>query len=237
MATRLSDAAARAASASCSAPATPRRSARSTCSTSCSWSTRSWCSRSHPVMAHLAEVHEAALAPLVRAGVAADRPRRRRGGRATSPTTPAWTRSTSRAPTGRTRRSCTARAPRARTASAATTRSCTSRSPPSSATSRRSSSCRAAGARRDLDYHAENIATMLTNNAGFNCTTSRVIVTAAGWPQRAALMDRIRRRLAATPPRLAYYPGARERFAAFARGAPGGGAVRRRRATATCRGC
>ena len=31
----------------------------------------------------------------------------------------------------------------------------------------------------DLDYHADNIVTMLTNNAGFNCTTSRVIVTAA----------------------------------------------------------
>lgn len=68
----------------------------------------------------------------------------------------------------------------------------------------------------DLDYHADNIATMLTNNAGFNCTTSRVIVTAAAWPQRGALMDRVRRSLASTPPRLAYYPGARERFAAFA---------------------
>lgn len=67
----------------------------------------------------------------------------------------------------------------------------------------------------DLDYHADNIVTMLVNNAGFNCTTSRVIVTAAGWPQRAALMDRIRRRLADQPPRLAFYPGARERFAAF----------------------
>lgn len=67
----------------------------------------------------------------------------------------------------------------------------------------------------DLDYHADNIATMLTNNAGFNCTTSRVIVTPAAWPQRTALMDRVRRRLAAVPPRLAYYPGARERFAAF----------------------
>jgi len=67
----------------------------------------------------------------------------------------------------------------------------------------------------DLDYHADNIATMLTNNAGFNCTTSRVIVTAARWPQRAALMDRIRARLAAIPTRLAYYPGAKERWAAF----------------------
>ena len=69
---------------------------------------------------------------------------------------------------------------------------------------------------RELRYHADNIATMLTNNAGFNCTTSRVIVTAEGWPQRGALLDLVRRRLAATPTRLAYYPGARERFAAFA---------------------
>jgi acyl-CoA reductase-like NAD-dependent aldehyde dehydrogenase len=67
----------------------------------------------------------------------------------------------------------------------------------------------------ELDYHADNIATMLTNNAGFNCTTSRVIVTASSWPQRNALMDRVRRRLAAIPLRLAYYPGARERFTAF----------------------
>jgi hypothetical protein len=67
----------------------------------------------------------------------------------------------------------------------------------------------------ELDYHAENIATMLTNNAGFNCTTSRVIVTAAAWPQRGDLMDRIRRRLGELPTRLAFYPGAAERFGAF----------------------
>jgi hypothetical protein len=67
----------------------------------------------------------------------------------------------------------------------------------------------------ELDFHAEHIATMLTNNAGFNCTASRVIVTAAGWPQREALMDRIRRRLGALPTRLAYYPGSAERFGAF----------------------
>jgi len=67
----------------------------------------------------------------------------------------------------------------------------------------------------DLDYQATNIATMLVNNAGYNCTTSRVIVTAAGWPQRDALMDRIRRRLADEPPRLAYYPGSHARYDAF----------------------
>ena len=67
----------------------------------------------------------------------------------------------------------------------------------------------------ELGYHADNIATMLTNNAGFNCTTSRVIVTAAGWPQRVELLDRIRRRLSGLPTRLAYYPGAAHRFEAF----------------------
>ena len=68
---------------------------------------------------------------------------------------------------------------------------------------------------RELDFHAEHIATMLTNNAGFNCTASRVIVTAARWPQRDALMDRIRRQLGGLPTRLAYYPGSAERFGAF----------------------
>jgi len=67
----------------------------------------------------------------------------------------------------------------------------------------------------DLDYHAENIASMLTNNAGFNCVAARVIVTHAGWPLRQALLDRIARRMARTPTRSAYYPGAAARHAAF----------------------
>jgi len=67
----------------------------------------------------------------------------------------------------------------------------------------------------DLEHHADNIATMLTNNAGFNCTTARAIVTHAGWPQRAALLDAIRGRLAATAPRDAFYPGAAARYEAF----------------------
>lgn len=67
----------------------------------------------------------------------------------------------------------------------------------------------------DLDYHAESIASMLTNNAGFNCVASRVIVTHAGWPLREPLLDRIRARMAGTPTRSAYYPGAAARHAAF----------------------
>jgi acyl-CoA reductase-like NAD-dependent aldehyde dehydrogenase len=67
----------------------------------------------------------------------------------------------------------------------------------------------------DLDYHAVNIATMLANNSGFNCTTSRVIITSRSWPQREALLDRLRAQLAAHAPRLAFYPGAAQRFDAF----------------------
>ena len=78
----------------------------------------------------------------------------------------------------------------------------------------------------DLDYHADNIVTMLTNNAGFNCTTSRVIVTAAPWPQRGGAHgpDPPPARRAADAPRV--LPGRRARFEAFGRGPPRGGAVR-----------
>ena len=69
--------------------------------------------------------------------------------------------------------------------------------------------------RRELDHQVENVVTMLVNNAGFNCTTSRVIVTARSWPQRQAFLDGIRRRLGELPTRLAFYPGAATRFGAF----------------------
>ena len=68
---------------------------------------------------------------------------------------------------------------------------------------------------RDIAGQAENVATMLTNNGGFNCNAARVIVTHAGWPQRGQFLDAVRDRLGATPSRVAYYPGARARFDAF----------------------
>jgi acyl-CoA reductase-like NAD-dependent aldehyde dehydrogenase len=64
----------------------------------------------------------------------------------------------------------------------------------------------------DIDYQADNLATMLTNNAGFNCTTPRVVVTPAGWRFRQPFLNAVRVRLSATPSRVAYYPGAAERF-------------------------
>jgi hypothetical protein len=67
----------------------------------------------------------------------------------------------------------------------------------------------------DIAYHAENVATMLTNNAGYNCNAARVLVLHREWPQRTAFLDAVRAILRQVPPRRAYYPGARERFAAF----------------------
>ena len=72
----------------------------------------------------------------------------------------------------------------------------------------------------DLAYQAENVVTMLTNNAGFNCNATRVIVTWKDWPLRDRFLAEIRRLLAAVDTRKAYYPGAADRFAAFAAAHP-----------------
>jgi len=67
----------------------------------------------------------------------------------------------------------------------------------------------------DLELQAANVATQLVYNGGFNCVTSRVIVTWAAWPQREAFLAALRKTLAAIAPRQAYYPGAEERYGAF----------------------
>ncbi len=67
----------------------------------------------------------------------------------------------------------------------------------------------------DIQYQAENIATMLVTNAGFNCVTVRLVVQPSGWEQRHDLNTAISQVLAQTPTRKAYYPGAFERHEAF----------------------
>jgi acyl-CoA reductase-like NAD-dependent aldehyde dehydrogenase len=67
----------------------------------------------------------------------------------------------------------------------------------------------------ELLYQAEHVATMLVNNAGFNCLAARVIVTHAGWPQRDAFLGALTQVLDGLVTRRAYYPGASERLAAF----------------------
>ncbi len=68
---------------------------------------------------------------------------------------------------------------------------------------------------RDLAYQAENLATTVMHNAGFNCIASRLFIQQASWDQRGALMQSIADVMASTPLREPYYPGAQARHARF----------------------
>ncbi len=68
---------------------------------------------------------------------------------------------------------------------------------------------------KELRFQAENVATMLTNNASFNCVAAKVLVTSSDWPQREEFLDALAEVLAQIPTRRAYYPGAVERHASF----------------------
>lgn len=73
---------------------------------------------------------------------------------------------------------------------------------------------------RDIEYQAQHVATMISNNAGFNCLTPRVLVTSAHWAQREEFLTALEHTLASLPTRRAYYPGAAERHASFLREFP-----------------
>jgi acyl-CoA reductase-like NAD-dependent aldehyde dehydrogenase len=66
---------------------------------------------------------------------------------------------------------------------------------------------------KEIWFQARNLATMVGNNASFNCNAAKMLITAPGWPQRDLFLDRFRAALRQIPPRVPYYPGARERYA------------------------
>ena len=88
----------------------------------------------------------------------------------------------------------------------------------------------------ELLYQAEHVATMLVNNAGFNCVSARVVVTHADWPQREAFLGALTQALAGITTRRAYYPGAADRRDAFLAAHPEAEELRRRARTTRCRG-
>ncbi len=65
---------------------------------------------------------------------------------------------------------------------------------------------------RALRLHAENVATQITHNSGYNCNATRIVVLPERWPQREAFLDQLRAVLRSLPPRPAYYPGAEAVF-------------------------
>lgn len=81
----------------------------------------------------------------------------------------------------------------------------------------------------DVAFHAENIATQVVNNCGFNCLSARVLVVHKDWPQREALLNAIRAVLGRTPQRPAYYPGAEKRYDEALAANPGAQALGPRR--------
>lgn len=67
----------------------------------------------------------------------------------------------------------------------------------------------------DLDFQARQVASMITQNASFNCNAAKVLVTARGWSLRERFLERVHRSLASAAPRKAYYPGAHDRYRRF----------------------
>lgn len=70
----------------------------------------------------------------------------------------------------------------------------------------------------DIRFQAQNVVSMLANNAGFNCNSARVLVLAQQWNQRETFLAAIEEAFRQTPTRRAYYPGARQRHEAFTSG-------------------
>lgn len=70
----------------------------------------------------------------------------------------------------------------------------------------------------ELGVLARNVAAMVTNNASFNCNAAKMLVLAEAWAQKGVFLNALASVLERVPTRLAYYPGAMERFERLTRG-------------------
>lgn len=68
---------------------------------------------------------------------------------------------------------------------------------------------------RDIRFQARHVASMITQNASFNCNAAKVVVMARGWLQRRAFLDELHEALRRTRARKAYYTGAQDRYRRF----------------------
>ncbi|MEX0953235.1 MAG: aldehyde dehydrogenase family protein [Nitriliruptoraceae bacterium] len=74
--------------------------------------------------------------------------------------------------------------------------------------------------RSDLRHQGHNIASMLVNNAGYNCVSARALIGHRSWSGRRALLEAVRSSLAEARPRVGWYPGAREQWHELVDGDP-----------------
>lgn len=63
-----------------------------------------------------------------------------------------------------------------------------------------------------LHFQAQNVVTMIANNASFNCNAAKLLITSKKWSQRDRFFRMIGQELTRTPTRTAYYPGAFDRY-------------------------
>jgi hypothetical protein len=66
-----------------------------------------------------------------------------------------------------------------------------------------------------LEYQARNVASMVAQNASFNCNAAKALVLGRGWRQRDVFLERLHDVFTRLPARRAYYPGAEERYHHF----------------------
>jgi aldehyde dehydrogenase (NAD(P)+) len=69
----------------------------------------------------------------------------------------------------------------------------------------------------EIEHAARSIVGTFVFNAGFNCNATKLVVTPRGTDLRDRLLRAMTEILEETPPRLAFYPGAVEKYRRFAR--------------------
>jgi len=73
---------------------------------------------------------------------------------------------------------------------------------------------------KELRYLAKDLAGYFVMNSSFLCCAAKILVVPKGWDKRGRFLDIVADILEEVPLRKAYYPGARERYAAFTQGRP-----------------
>lgn len=68
---------------------------------------------------------------------------------------------------------------------------------------------------KDVAYHAEQLVSTFVANAGFNCSTPRILIMDSDWDKHDQFLDEVRSLLSKIPLRKAFYPGAYTRYADF----------------------
>ncbi len=74
---------------------------------------------------------------------------------------------------------------------------------------------------RELAYQADSVAGMVTHNASFNCISGKMLILPKGWRLRDRFLELVLERMAMTPARRAWYPGAEQRYRALTAGHAG----------------